>query len=123
MRMAARIVLAGELFVVLFAGLVARGLSDASGYAVLWVCLGVVALCIAAMATLHRGVLGFVLGSIVQVLLLASTYWVRLMAVVGVVFAALWVVALVQGKRAEVMRAFAEEQAERMRQSGELGDR
>jgi hypothetical protein len=122
MRMAARIVLVGELFVVLFAGLVARGLSDASGYAVLWVCLGVVALCIAAMATLNRGILGFVLGSIVQVLLLVSTYWVSLMAVVGVVFATLWVVALVQGKRAEVMRAFAEEQAERMRQSGELGD-
>ena len=65
--MAARIVLVGELFVVLFAGLVARGLSDASGYTVLWVCLGVVALCVAAMATLNRGIVGFVLGSIVQV--------------------------------------------------------
>ncbi len=74
------------------------------------------------MATLNRGIVGFVLGSIVQVLLLASTYWIQLMAVVGVVFATLWVVALVQGKRAEVMRAFAAEQADRMRQSGELGD-
>ena len=50
---------------------------------------------------------GFVLGSIVQVLLLASTYWIHLMAVVGVVFTALWVVALVQGKRADELRAAA----------------
>jgi Protein of unknown function (DUF4233) len=114
-RTAARIVLVGELFVVLFAGLVARGLSDASGWAVLWVCLAVVALCIAAIATLERGIVGFVLGSVVQVLLLAATYWIHLMAVVGAVFAALWVVALVQGKRAEEMRAFAMDSAERIR--------
>jgi hypothetical protein len=114
-RTAARIVLVGELFVVLFAGLVARGLSDASGWAVLWVCLAVVALCIAAMATLERGIVGFVLGSVVQVLLLASTFWIHLMAVVGAVFTALWVIALVQGKRAEEMRVFAMESAERIR--------
>jgi hypothetical protein len=107
MRMAARIVLVGELFVVLFAGLVAHGLSDASGWAILWVCLAVVALCVAAMATLKRGRVGFVLGSVVQVALLAATYWIHLMAVVGIVFAALWTVALVQGKRAEEIRAAA----------------
>ena len=105
--MAARIVLVGELFVVLFAGLVARGLSDASGWAILVVCLVVIALCLAAMATLHRGSVGFVLGSIVQVLLLASTYWIHLMGVVGVVFTALWIVALVQGRRADELRAAA----------------
>jgi hypothetical protein len=114
-RTAARIVLVAELFVVLFAGLVARGLSDASGWTVLWVCLAVVAVCIAAVATLECGIVGFVLGSIVQVLLLAATYWIHLMAVVGAVFAALWVIALVQGKRAEEMRVFATESAERIR--------
>jgi hypothetical protein len=117
MRTAARIVLSGELFVVLFAGLVARAQSDVSGYTVLWVCLAVVALCIAAMATLKRGLLGYVLGSLVQVALLASTYWVHLMSVVGAVFTGLWVVALLQGKRADEMRAFAIESAERLNRS------
>jgi hypothetical protein len=102
--MAARIVLIGELFVVLFAGLVARAQSGVPGWTVLWVCLAVVVLSIFAMGTLKRGNLGFVLGSLVQVLLLVSTYWIHLMAVVGLVFAALWVTALVQGRKAEEIR-------------------
>ena len=113
MRTAARVVLSGELFVVLFAGLVARAQSDVSGYTVLWVCLAVVVLLIAAMATLKRGLVGYVLGSLVQVALLASTYWIHLMSVVGAVFTGLWLVALIQGKRADEMRAFAIESAER----------
>jgi Protein of unknown function (DUF4233) len=119
MRMAARIVLVGELFVVLFAGLVARAQTDVGGWTVLAVCLVVVALCIIAMGTLSRGSVGFVLGSVVQVGLLASTFWIHLMGVVGVVFATLWGIALVQGKRADEMRAFAIESAERLRELDE----
>ena len=65
MRSAASIVLGGELFVVLFAALVARGLSDASGRAVLVVSL----------------------------------------VVFGLIFAGLWVLALVQGHRVDLIRA------------------
>ena len=50
MRSAGSIVLGGELFVVLFAALVARGLSDASDRAVLIVSLVMVVLIFAAMA-------------------------------------------------------------------------
>jgi hypothetical protein len=118
-RTAARVVLSGELFVVLFAGLVARAQSDVSGYTVLWVCLAVVVLLIAAMATLKRGLLGYVLGSLVQVALLASTVWIHLMSVVGAVFTGLWLVALIQGKRADEMRAFAIESAERLNRTAD----
>jgi hypothetical protein len=104
-RSAASIVLGGELFVVLFAALVARGLSDASGRAVLVVSLVVFGLIVAAMATMRRPPVGFVLGSLVQVALLASTYWVHLMALVGLIFAGLWVLALVQGHRVDLIRA------------------
>lgn len=105
MRSAASIVLGGELFVVLFAALVARALSGVSGRAVLVVSLVVVALVIAAMATMRRPPTGYVLGSVVQVALLASTYWIHLMAVVGVIFTGLWVLALVQGHKVDLIRA------------------
>ena len=104
MRMAARVVLVGELFVVLFAALVARALAGVSGWAVLIVSLGVVVLCLLA-AALMRTRAGLVLGSVVQVALLASTYWIHLMGVVGAVFAALWVYALVKGHEVDQISA------------------
>jgi uncharacterized membrane protein AbrB (regulator of aidB expression) len=104
-KSAASIVLGGELFVVLFAALVARTLSDVSGRTVLIVSLVVVALIIAAMATMRRPPAGFVLGSVVQAALLASTIWIHLMAVVGLIFTGLWVVALVQGHKVDLIRA------------------
>jgi Mn2+/Fe2+ NRAMP family transporter len=104
-RSAASIVLGGELFVVLFAALVARGLSDASDRAVLMVSLVMVVLIFAAMATMRRPPVGFVLGSVVQAALLASTVWIHLMAVVGLIFTGLWVLALVQGHKVDEIRA------------------
>jgi hypothetical protein len=118
MRMAARIVLGGELFVVLFAGLVARSLAAVPGSTILVVCLAVVVLCLAAMATMKRGNLGFVLGSVVQLALLASTAWIHLMSLVGIIFTVLWVVALMQGRRADEMRALAADSAQRQREAG-----
>lgn len=105
MRPAASIVLSGELFVVLFAALVARGLEDASGRSVLVVSLVVTFLIVAAMATMRREPIGYVLGSVVQVALLASTYWIHLMAVVGLIFVGLWLVALIQGHKVDQIRA------------------
>jgi uncharacterized membrane protein YGL010W len=104
-RSAASIVLGGELFVVLFAALVARGLSDASGRTVLVVSLVMVVLIFAAMVTMRRPPTGFVLGSVVQAALLASTFWIHLMAVVGLIFTGLWVLALVQGHKVDQIRA------------------
>ncbi|MFL6100566.1 MAG: DUF4233 domain-containing protein [Actinomycetales bacterium] len=105
MRSAASIVLGGELFVVLFAALVARALSGVAGWTVLVVSLVVVALIVAAMATMRREPVGYVLGSLVQGALLASTYWIHLMVAVGLIFTALWVVALVQGRKVDQVRA------------------
>jgi hypothetical protein len=104
-RTAASVVLSGELFVVLFAALVARALSDVDGWTVLVVSLVVVALIVVAMGTMRREPVGYVLGTAVQVALLAATYWVHLMLVVGLIFAALWVVALVQGRKVDQVRA------------------
>lgn len=105
MRSAARVVLSGELFVVLFAGLVARSLSAVDGWTVLVVSLVVVALIVVAMGTMRREPVGYVVGSVVQAALLAATYWVHLMLVVGLIFTALWVLALVQGHKVDQVRA------------------
>jgi hypothetical protein len=105
MKSAASIVLSGELFVVLFAALVARAQSGLDGWTVLVVSLVLVVLIIAAMATMRRPPTGYVLGSLVQAALLGSAYWIHLMAVVGLIFTALWVVALVQGHKVEQIRA------------------
>jgi uncharacterized protein DUF4233 len=105
MRSAASIVLGGELFVVLFAALVARTLSGVSGRTVLVVSIVVVVLIIAAMATMRRPPTGYVLGTVVQAALLASAYWIHLMVFVGLIFIALWVVALVQGRKVDQIRA------------------
>jgi hypothetical protein len=105
MRSAASIVLSGELLVVLFAALVARALSGVDGWTILVVSLVVAVLIVAAMATMRRPPVGYVIGSVVQAALLASTYWIPLMAVVGLIFTALWVVALVQGNKVDQIRA------------------
>jgi ABC-type enterobactin transport system permease subunit len=99
------VVLSGELFVVLFAALVARALSGVDGWTILVVSLVVVVLIVAAMATMRRPQTGYVLGSVVQAVLLGSTYWIPFMAVVGLIFTALWVVALVQGHAVDQIRA------------------
>ena len=90
---------------VLFAGLVARSLSGVDGWTVLVVSLVVVALIVVAMGTMRREPVGYVVGSVVQAALLAATYWIHLMLVVGLIFAALWVLALVQGHKVDQIRA------------------
>jgi hypothetical protein len=104
MQMAARIVLVGELFVVLFAALVARALSGVNGWIVLGVAVGTVVLSVAAAGLIqHR--IGLILGSAVQVLLLGSTIWVHLMGLVGLIFTGLWIYALVKGHEVDQIRA------------------
>jgi len=97
-------VLTGEVLVVGFAALVATDLSDVPGTQVLVATVLMAALCLVAAATL-RSRTGYLLGWLVQLLLIASAVWVPLMGVLGLLFTGLWVTALVQGGRADDLTA------------------
>jgi hypothetical protein len=97
-------VLVGEVLVVGFAALVAKDLADVPGRWVLIAAAGLAVLCVVAAALL-RSRTGYLLGWLAQVLLVASAFWVPLMGVVSGVFVVLWVLALVQGGRADALTA------------------
>jgi len=103
-RTFAALVLVGEVLVVGFAALVAKDLTDVPGRVVLLAAAGLAALCVVA-AGLLRSRVGYLLGWLAQLLLVASAFWVPLMGVVSVVFVVLWVAALVQGGRADDVTA------------------
>lgn len=97
-------ILALEAFVVFFAALVAYGL-DLAEPSVIWAAGGgLVVLCVVSAALLRSRV-GYVLGTLVQVLLVALGLVVPMMIVVGVVFGVLWLVALRLGGQIDVERA------------------
>lgn len=103
-RLFALMVLVGEALVVGFATLVAKDLADVSRGQALAAGAGLALLCVVA-AGLLRSRVGYLLGWLVQLLLVATALWVPVMLFVGLVFAALWVVALVQGSRADALTA------------------
>lgn len=103
-RSFAALVLTGEVLVVGFAALVAKGLGDVPGRQVLVAAVVLAALCLVAAASL-RSRAGYLLGWVVQLLLVATAFWVPLMAVLGLLFMALWVTALIQGGRADDLTA------------------
>lgn len=103
-RLFALLVLVGEAFVVGFATLVAKDLADVTRAQALAAGGLLAVLCVVA-AGLLRSRAGFVLGWLVQLLLIASALWVPLMLFVGLAFAALWVAALVQGSKADALTA------------------
>jgi hypothetical protein len=103
-RLFAMLVLLGEALVVGFATLVAKDLADVSrGTALL--AGGLLALLCVVTAGLLRSRVGYSVGWAVQVLLLASAIWVPVMLFLGLVFGALWVMALVQGQKADDLTA------------------
>lgn len=103
-RLFALLVLVGEALVVGFATLVAKDLADVSrGHAL--TAGGVLALLCLLAAGLLRSRVGYLLGWLVQLLLVVSALWVPVMLFLGLAFAALWVVALVQGSRADALTA------------------
>ncbi|WP_426566308.1 DUF4233 domain-containing protein [Angustibacter sp. McL0619] len=119
-RSFAALVLVGEIFVVGFAALVAFQLSDVSGASVAVVAGGTALLCVVAAGTL-RSPVGYALGWLVQLLLVLSGFWVPMMFVVGIVFGAIWFVALQQGGRADAItaqRQLAERQHREQDQDG-----
>lgn len=97
-------VLVSEIFVVLFATLVAHGLQVADR-GLVWAVGGAAMLaCAVAAGLLRRGRAGYVVGSVVQALLVVSGLVVPTMFVVGGIFALLWIISLRVGGRIDAER-------------------
>ena len=99
-RILAASTLTFEAFVVLFAGLVAKDLSSLSTATALWI-FGLLAVGCLVTAGLLRSPVGYVVGSALQVAVLATAIWVPVMVLLGLVFGLLWTLAIVLGRRAE----------------------
>lgn len=99
-----------EAFVVLFAVLVAYGLQVADPARV-WLVGGALVLCLLLAAGTLRRPGGYVVGSVLQVAVVAAGLVVPMMYVVGGVFAALWVASLRLGARIDRERVERERTA------------
>jgi len=89
-----------EAFAVFFAGLVAKDLSGLGTGRSLALFGGLAVAC-AITAGLLRSPVGYLIGSALQVVVLALGFWVPAMVAVGLIFLALWVTALRVGARIE----------------------
>jgi Protein of unknown function (DUF4233) len=98
-RILASATLVFEAFSVFFGGLVAKDLSSLSTSAAL-IGFSLLALACLVTAGLLRARWGFAAGSVLQVAIVASGFWVTSMFVVGGAFALLWIFAIVLGERA-----------------------
>jgi len=99
-RIFAATTLSCEALLVILAGLVAKDLSSLSVGAALGISAALALGCVLA-AGLLRTRRGYVLGSIMQVLIIGYGFWLPAMFIVGVLFSALWILSLVMGTRAE----------------------
>lgn len=101
MRVLGSAVLVMEFFVMGFALLLAKDNHSASTI--------VVGAIIAVLLLLTPGLLkkrtGWILGSILQFLMIGYAVVVPSMAIVGVIFGGLWIAAIVVGRRGEAIRA------------------
>ncbi len=120
-RLLAMLVLISESLVIGFATLVAKDLSDVPDSRV-YLAGGVVALLCVLAAGLLRSRVGFLLGWLVQLLLIASAAWVPIMLVIGLGFAILWVVVLVQGSRADALTVRREREARAAARAARAGE-
>ena len=105
-------VLVTEALVVLFAGLVAYGLELAPTGAILGGGGALALVALLAAGLLRRGVVGYVMGSMLQLLIVAAGLVVPMMFGIGGIFAVLWVVSLRVGGQIDVERV-ERERAER----------
>ncbi len=106
-EMLGTIVLGLEIVVVFLGALVSWGLGVLPPGIALGAGLALVVLAIAAIRTL-RGMLGVVLGSIVQAALLAGGLLIPELYIVGALFAALWVYCMIVGGRIDRRNAAVE---------------
>lgn len=101
-RRFAAIVIGSQSLVVFFGALVAYGMAkatdDAAHTAYLVVGCVIAALCIIAAGAMRRP-WGVTLGWLIELATLAATFVVPMMFFVGLVFGALWITALVQGRK------------------------
>jgi len=100
LRVMAASTLVLEALVVALAGLVAKDVGRV-GVATALLVHGLLALVGVAVAGMLRHWVGYVLGSLLQVAVLATGLWVPVMFVIGWIFAVLWAVSLVVGTRVE----------------------
>lgn len=101
-------VLAGESVIVFFGALVARAMASAAGDSRggTWLAVGsgLAVLCLLAAGMMRRP-FGVTLGWIIQALTLLSALVVPAMLFVGILFLALWLLCMVQGKRVDDLQA------------------
>ena len=101
MKMLARSVLVMEIFIMGFALLLAKDLPNTNGL----IYGGVIALlAFLAAGTLKRKT-GWILGWIVQILMISYGFVIFTMFFLGAIFLSLWVTAIVVGRKGEAARA------------------
>jgi len=112
-RRFAGVVVGSQTLVVFLGALVAWAIAkaqhDAAHTSYLVVGLVLAVLCIVAAGTLRRS-WGVTLGWIVEIATVLAGFVLPMMFVVGVMFLALWVTALVQGRKMDALTARHEEQ-------------
>ncbi|NBY51871.1 MAG: DUF4233 domain-containing protein [Actinobacteria bacterium] len=101
MKMLARSVLVMEIFIMGFALLLAKDLPDSGGL----IFGGVIALVAFLAAGMLKRRVGWVLGWLVQVLMIAYGFVVVTMFFLGALFAGLWAAAIIIGRKGEAARA------------------
>lgn len=115
MRILCATILTSEALVILFAMLVAKDLSDVDHGVLFAVGGGAAVLCLVLAGSLrHRW--AYVVGSVLQVALIAAGFVVPVMFALGAIFSAIWVLAIYLGRRVERIQAA---HAERAAQQGE----
>jgi len=96
--------LALEAFLVFFATLVASRSSDLAGGVVWGAGLGLAGACVLAAGVVRRPG-GLVVGSVLQVLILLTGFWVPVMWLLGALFVAMWCWMVWIGRRIDRDRA------------------
>ena len=114
MRVLGSAVLVMEFFCMSFALLIAK--NDHGSSAI--IAGAVLALLFLLTPGLLKKRFGWILGSILQILIIAYALIVPSMAIIGVIFAALWIAAIIVGRKGEAARAALLAQAENPEVSG-----
>lgn len=107
--------LVSEAFVVLFAGLVAYGLQLVPLPGLLAGGGGLALWAVVAGALVRRGAAGYVLGSVLQLALVATGIVLPTMFAVGGIFAVLWLVCLRVGGQVDAERVVREREERELR--------
>jgi len=101
MRMLASAVLIMEVFIMGFAMLLAKDNQEPSAI----IAGAVIALLMLLTPGLLKKRIGWILGSLLQLLMIGYAVVVPSMAIVGLLFAGLWIAAIVVGRKGEAARA------------------